>query len=213
MLGLIKKDLLIFRTMLLKQLGIMMVVYMVFAVIYKSAVFPVMMMIMLCAIYAASCFSVDESTGWNAFVLTLPVSTKQIVAARYCVVCGLMVISALVLAPIGGFIGELLLGEDMLELLASIFAVLLVYLLMQLVNMPIYYKFGPEKARLMTMMVYAVPFFGISMLVPWLREAGFDAPSAAMIPVLCIGAVAFIAVVAVISFSLSVKCFEDKNQG
>lgn len=213
MLGLIKKDLLIFRTLLLKQLGIMLVIYIVFAVIYKSAVMPVMMMIMLCAIYAASCFSVDESTGWNAFVLTLPVSTKQIIAARYCVVCGLMIMSALVLAPVGGFFGELLLGEDMLDLIMSVFAVLLVYLLMQLVNMPIYYKFGSEKARLISMMVYMVPFVGISMLVPWLKETGFDAPSAAMTPILCVGAVAFIIVVAVVSFFVSVKCFEDKNQG
>lgn len=211
MLGLIKKDLLIFRTLLLKQLGIMLVIYIVFAVIYKSAVMPVMMMIMLCAIYAASCFSVDESTGWNAFVLTLPVSTKQIITARYCVVCGLMIMSALVLAPVGGFFGELLLGEDMLDLIMSVFAVLLVYLLMQLVNMPIYYKFGSEKARLISMMVYMVPFVGISMLVPWLKETGFDAPSAAMTPILCVGAVAFIIVVAVVSFFVSVKCFEDKQ--
>ena len=103
----------------------------------------------------------DQSVGWVEYGRTLPVSKKTLVAEKYLI--GLFCAAAAVV--IGGlFVTVIPLrtgtapDEDVLSLLAgSVCAILLI----NGISLPLLYRFGAEKAR----MIYVLTFAGLGALL------------------------------------------------
>lgn len=122
-------------------------------------------------------FSYDESARWDRFACALPLKRSTIVAARY--LFALLFMLALVLA--GGLllvIAAVVRGqtETLPVSLVGILAASLFSLFSMSITLPASYKLGPEKARIINIISYAV-LFGAYALVIFLLPKDFDPAS------------------------------------
>lgn len=215
MRGLILKDLFI-----LKRYSRFLVMYLVLFggifVAQGNATFGSMIVVLLSSL-TISTFTYDDHARWDQYVLSTPVGRKKVVLAKY--------LLALLLVALGLLAGVLLVllgrlvnpgNQDLQGLvpLASIGVSALVGALAVSVIIPLVYRFGTEKSRLMMMLVYALPALAIGVVanfllpeqlrgaVRWI-EASYQSLLVA-IPLFCIAAIGF-------SYVLSVKIYAKKE--
>ncbi|PBI17623.1 ABC transporter permease [Clostridioides difficile] len=113
--------------------------------------------IVLCTTMIVSTFSYDDLNKWDSYVLTMPINRNDIVLSKYLTMLifsfiGVFV-SLIVSVTIGYFKNTLILNETLLinALILSIsvcFGSLI---------LPLIYKFGTERARLLMILCFLVP--------------------------------------------------------
>lgn len=155
MKGLILKDLLNLKSTF-KMLGVMMLF---FAVVFipqgNSFIFGII--ILMFAMMVVTTISYDDLAKWDAYALTMPVTRKEMVLSKYLVMAILNTLGA-VLSLIVGVVGSVIMGQSFdLEILAIIGAIYLIALIFGSVIIPLIYKFGTEKARLMLILCALLP--------------------------------------------------------
>lgn len=207
--GLIRKDF-ILLSQSFRFIGITMAFLILFFWISGSAGAILMVPMMMAMLLSISAFSYDKQSKWDQYLTVLPVDAQTIVASRYIfalltwagsmLVAFLFVLlvrlrSATMQVPAVELLG-------FLELTIIGFAVLLALA----VSLPLIYRFGAEKGRLILLMVFLGPSMLISLTstmelsVPkWL----IDLPGGRLAVFMGILAIAAMAV----SFPLSVRFY------
>lgn len=172
----------------------------------SSYVFPVSYAAIFLGILPVNLLTYDQNSGWIEYGWTLPVSKKTLVAEKYLI--GLFCAAAAVV--IGGlFITVISLrtgttpDKDALSLLAgSVCAILLI----NGISLPLLYRFGAEKAR----MIYVLTFAGLGALLGGggavMDELQQNGPGSGPLPVpLWLAAVLLLAVLALYAVSWRVS--------
>lgn len=172
----------------------------------SSYVFPVSYAAIFLGILPVNLLTYDQNSGWIEYGWTLPVSKKTLVAEKYLI--GLFCAAAAVV------IGELFVtviplrtgtapDKDVLSLLAgSVCAILLI----NGISLPLLYRFGAEKAR----MIYVLTFAGLGALLGGggavMDELQQNGPGSGPLPVpLWLAAVLLLAVLALYAASWRVS--------
>lgn len=176
----------------------------------SAYVFPVSYAAIFLGILPVNLLTYDQSVGWVEYGRTFPVSKKTLVAEKYLI--GLFCAAAAVV--IGGlFVTVISLrtgttpDKDALSLLAgSVCAILLI----NGISLPLLYRFGAEKAR----MIYVLTFAGLGALLGGggavMDELQQNGPGSGPLPVpLWLVAVLLLAVLALyaLSWRLSVQWY------
>ena len=172
----------------------------------NAYVFPVSYAAIFLGILPVNLLTYDQSVGWVEYGRTLPVSKKTLVAEKYLI--GLFCAAAAVV--IGGlFITVISLrtgttpDKDALSLLAgSVCDILLI----NGISLPLLYRFGAEKAR----MIYVLTFAGLGALLggggAMMDELQQNGPGSGPLPVpLWLAAVLLLAVLALYAVSWRVS--------
>ena len=121
--------------------------------------------ILIGAMMGISAFSYEETYRWNRYTAALPVSTRQIVLARYLVV-GIFILggiaASLLLGAVSVIAGtmSLTLSEWMFEMVQW----LLICILYQEIMLPIMYRFGAERGRIVMMLLFILLFAAVYAL-------------------------------------------------
>lgn len=166
MTGLILKDFLVLKKTL-RYYVFLMAVYALFAF---TGTFTYSIIsgfaVMLGAMGPMSAFAYDEQARWDKFAGSSPVGRKGVVTARY--------LFALILLGVGGIVAALVsLGVTWFgkaevsvwwEPLAVSAAICLVGLLLDSVILPVIFKFGSEKSRVISMIIFVTCFGGMALL-------------------------------------------------
>ena len=173
MTGLILKDFLVLKKTL-RYYVFLMAVYAFFAL---TGTFTYSIIsgfaVMLGAMGPMSAFAYDEQARWDRFAGASPVGRKGVVTARY--------LFALILLGVGGVIAALVslavvrFGKAQVnvwwEPLAVSAVICLVGLLLDSVILPVIFKFGSEKSRVISMIIFVTCFGGMALL-SWLSDQG-----------------------------------------
>ena len=168
------------------------------------------MIILIMSMLPITSFSYDQHAKWDLFSQTLPVSRKQLVMSKY--VLGIISIVAGAILAILLNVAVLLvksLEVDIWYLILANSLIALVALLYLSILIPLVYKFGVEKSRLLTIVVLAIP----SVLAIVLSNAGVSIPVLDEITpaiVVAIGLV-FVVCVMLISYVISVRIYMNKE--
>ena len=122
-----------------------------------------------------SSFSYDNLAKADKYLLTFPINKKDVVKARYIYILMVTLIGTLL-----GFVITLIaqeiktsniLNKEFLEnTLASIIGSLFAIMFLQVFQIPIMYKFGAEKGRIIQMIMIVVLSIGTSLIVTTLME-------------------------------------------
>ncbi len=177
MTGLIWKDFLILRKTLRSYLMILLIYAAVAFSGFWSASFVGGFMMVMTAILPLNVFAYDKQAKWDVYGLSLPVGRAKTVAARYLSVLILFVFSAAVTALLGvalSLAGRM--EEDLGQYLLTCAVCVVLSMLMNAAMLPLLYKFGSERARIMLAGVLGVVFLlGTIVLVPfggldWLKS-------------------------------------------
>lgn len=157
MKGLLVKDFLnlkrYFRTVLL-----MVFFYVVLALTNGNISFISAMITLLFAMMAITSFSYDETAKWDKYGLSLPVTRKETVLSKY-ILSVLLIVMGSVLSLIGGLIYGIVKNNlSIIELMRVTYAIFCAAILYNCIIVPLIYKFGVEKLRLIMVAVFAIPF-------------------------------------------------------
>ncbi len=102
-------------------------------------------------------FAFDDNSRWNKYALILPMSRRTVVAGKYVLMVILGALGATVSTCIGAA-GSVIIGSmnltpgSVLELAGGAFLVLQVMLMMGGATLPLIYRFGVERGRIMILL-------------------------------------------------------------
>lgn len=165
--------------------------------------------VLVCSMLSVSAFSYDEFAKWDSYALSLPVTRKEIVAARYLfatLLTGCGALAVLVLGTLSFIVRSQTNFGAMVISIASITA--LSFLLLSLL-LPLCYKFGLEKGRIMLMIFMMVlVFLGMSLPEFLANLPEMFALQSLLLPVIVL---LLCAVALVLSYSASVRIYEKKE--
>lgn len=152
MKGLILKDLLNLKRNA-KFFCLFIILYLGIAIISNNSNFFTGVIIILAAMLPITSLAYDEKAGFSKFALTMPVSKAAIVLSKY-----LLSLIFFGLAIVFSFICNMLIGDlTFYQNLASIALISCISIFSISLSLPLTFKFGIEKGRLM--------IFGILMLI------------------------------------------------
>jgi ABC-2 type transport system permease protein len=161
-------------------------------------------MVMLTVILTINTFAYDELAKWDGYVLSLPIAKGRIVGAKYLFTVILSAAGALVTV----LAGEAASGGHLKpeELVAACAGACASPLLLCSILLPMFYKFGLQKARVAFIAVFLIPM----VAMPLIEKSGFSVSGAQWMLLLKLSPVILIAVVAA-SFLISCKIMEHKE--
>ena len=160
MIGLLKKEYYLMEGQMKSWL--LVAVFCFFYSYFMNADSFLFMLIILIGIMSTmTVFSLDKACGWDTYAISLPLTRKEIVEARYLfaflIDIGVSLACCLLMLLRGLMNG----GVNIPESLHSLFQILLVTILMQLLLFPVIYKLGVEKARFVYMAVFICLSLGV----------------------------------------------------
>ena len=156
MTGLIMKDLLVMRKAL-KTYSLFLAFYLLLAIMGVFDISLVTTMInVIIMMLPIGAFSYDEAARWDRYAMTLPLSRRRIVGARYRFTL-LMALIAAAFGLVAGIFISIAGNAILVESLAAILVSLGVGLYIADILLPLSYKLGPERARPYLYLVVFVP--------------------------------------------------------
>lgn len=112
---------------------------------------------MICSMMVVTTFSFDDTVKWNRYALVMPVTRKDIVISKY---IGLLLFSlcGLVIGIIGSFGAEVFTHNIIvIETLLSGIASLGIALIFGSIIIPLLFRYGAEKARMLMILCFLIP--------------------------------------------------------
>ena len=165
MRGMIYKDFLVQR----KQLGYYGVFFLVYTLLAVTDVMPPAIMytmtVLIGMMVPMASFSYDDLARWNKYAAATPAGRRGIVAGKY-VFSLLSVLAAAVLSAL--LLAALVLLKPALgpldEGLIGLLICVLITMVIDAVMLPVLVKFGAEKSRLISILLFVAIFGGILLL-------------------------------------------------
>lgn len=153
MKGLLLKDLLNLK----KQwviVGALIIFYALLALQSGSGAMLGGVLAVLAAMMPVTAFSFDEKAKWDKYALSMPVSRRDLVLSKYIFGLGFCVLAFAVNMVFNSLLDS---GNKLKETLIISYALFAVSLLFMLLILPVLFRFGVEKGRLLMLAILFVP--------------------------------------------------------
>lgn len=211
MKGLLLKDIYNLKR-LGKQYAIICTGMLVWSIFMKNYSFFSMMIMLSGVMSVITSFSFDEAAHFDKYALTLPVTKKNLVQAKY-VLLLVFLAGGFFIGTLGSVLASLAMEGSVLELpeqIASAASVACLFLLAFSVMLPAVFKLGVEKGRMLLVGIYMglfALFWGGFYLM---RELGIqisDSSASKFFGIVAVG----VLIILFISYQVSVKIMEKKE--
>lgn len=201
MIGLFLKDVINLK----QQAKIFLVIAVMFigiSILQQDSNFFAMYMVVFTILVSTTAFAYDDKAKWDRYALTMPVSGRDIVLSKY-----LLVFVFTVLAFFLTFLLTFSMTHAFHESLTECLTISLASLALSSIILPVFFKFGVEKGRIVMMAIVLAPSF-LSLL---LSNLDFSAPAPAILNKLEIFAPFAVILILVLSVFLSMRIYEKKE--
>lgn len=206
MKGLIIKDILNLKKSL-NTLIAMFIFYILWAYKFGDPTILIAMITLMLTMMSITSMSYDDLAKWDKFALAMPISRQKLVYSKYILsillaICGVGISVAIsyILVLVNGKISTS-------QLFLSAYVIFIISILFSCIVLPLIYKFGVEKSRIMMMAVIAIP-----MIIAYLiSEMGISMPSESQLTMLLWFSPLFILISLFISSSISYSIFKKKD--
>lgn len=209
MIGLLLKDFYILRQYVKTMLLMLVIFAFISAGLDNPATFFVGVIVFMSMMMTITSFSYDTLAKWDRYALSMPVTRKEVVAAKYL----LSIILCLAGAAVSSLISFVVLqfrpieGYGMTEHLYAISAIVCIALFFSAILLPMVFQFGVEKCRLLLIAIFAAPTAAVIAL----SKMGVSMPSeASLISALKLLPL-FTALLYLLSYLISLKIFGRKE--
>lgn len=164
------------------------------------------MIVFLFAMMAITSFSYDELAKWDVYALSLPVSRKDVVFGKYLLAVLLTTIGTL-LAVLAGLLISIFKSTSNSELLVSCYGLFCASIIFISVLFPLIYKFGIERARILILIVFAIP----TLIMHLLERMGMPVPDESQLVHLAKAVSVFLPVFLCFSAYISLQIYKHKE--
>jgi len=161
------------------------------------------LIVMLTSILVINTFSYDEISKWDGYAFSLPITKKQTVLCKYLLTLILSLVGVLIALCINFAVNHAMSVENFVELYCA-FGVSIAFCS---ILIPLFYKYGTQKARIAIMIVVLLPTFGLSLL----KNANLPMPTDADINFMLALSPLFLIVIFIASYFISSKIMENKE--
>lgn len=210
MSGLVLKDILNLKRYM-KQMGIILIVYLFMSINFKNPNLIVFMMVFVTTMLIVTSMAYDESTKWDKYALTMPITKKDLVKSKY-VLLILLALSGGVISLISAFILSRFIGVvDYEEMLLTGAGVVLASLLLFSVLLPIVFKMGTEKTRIIMIILFTVPTILITGFSKIFKDFNMPQLTAEQIKYLGYASPFIVLLLVFLSYNLSVSIVNKKE--
>ncbi len=211
MTALLKKDFYV----LSKQMGIIVPLALAFSFFPKMENFGTAYILVLTMMLPANSISSDETNHWDKYAVMLPFQPRQIVRSKY-LLAFIMTLIAVVMSLLLQGVHATYQNDPVARkgAAAAIAAMVIVMTAVNLIAIPLAYRFGPEKGRIMMMLLMfavggIIVFCGMKLPMDGLIETVSELP----LPVMCFILAAIVAACAPLSISLSTRFYVRRMDG
>ena len=158
MKALLVKDLLTLKGQA-KSLLIVLAVWFIISFVNGSGLFFTSLSVIYGMLLPLTTLSIDEKSRVERYMMSMPVTRAELALSRYAL--GLLGLLALGVLGIGA---SLVIGDSLEEALGASAACFCLAVLLLGVTLPLVYKFGTDKARVICIAVYMVTFLAVGFI-------------------------------------------------
>lgn len=206
MKGIIIKDLLNLRNSLKTSLLILLIFsYMAFK--SQDPKYLVAVFVLIISMQSISAMSYDEMAKWDIYALTMPLSKSKLVISKYILSILLSIIALIISATTSYFFILPISNMSTREFLLSSYLIFAIAILFISALLPLIYKYGVEKSRLLTFVVISIPIL-IGILF---NQLGIGLPNESQLMNLLKTSPFIIIIVLYISSLISCKIYKAKD--
>lgn len=175
MRGLLLKDIYNLRKVG-KQYLLIFLFFVCYCFLLKNPSFFAMMAIMSTSMMILTSLGYDEAAGFDKYALTLPVEREDLVKVKYLLLLLLLGAGALIGLAGNVLINLFMKGEGMsaAEQMVSVGAVVSVFLIVYATMLPLVFKLGVERARMLLTICYIAVFVAVFLVFKLLVAAGLE---------------------------------------
>lgn len=207
--GLIQKDLYSLRGSL-KSILLIMVLFGILFIPQAGGISFIAVTVFIMPSLVISTISMDDFVKWDKYALTLPLSRKDIVKSKYELLLLLSIIGAIIGLAVTA-VYNLVVNQASVEdiLMMGIMMVAISIALLGIV-MPVIYKFGVEKARILMMACIFLPIILILGLVYAAENLGVGLPEVSSL-LLIVMTLIISAAVFLLSYFVSLRIYSKTD--
>lgn len=202
MTGLLLKDLYTLRRQG-KVILMVAVFYLIFGLAANNLSMFGTIVVLLSAMAPITTMSYDEYNKWDKYVLSMPVSRQSVVLSKYALGITFSVGAAIVLLLANALVRH---SDFKLALLSVIGFTAAANLFLAIV-LPLLFKFGVEKGRILMIITLAIP----TLLVMLFANLGFQLPSEQTVSILAYSAPLFVIIAMFLSMRVSIWIYNRKQ--
>lgn len=210
MIGLLLKDFYILRQYVKTMLLMVVLFALISAGLDNPAAFFTGFIVLLCVMMTITSFSYDALANWDRYALSMPVTRRELVAAKYLLAFILCLTGTAISFPVSLAVLKItgpVEGFGMSEYLYSSVAIICIAYFFSAVLLPLIFQFGVEKCRLVMIAVFAAP----TAAVVALDKAGVSMPSEAALSTFIKLLPAIVILLNLLSYNISVRIFKAKE--
>ncbi len=169
-------------------------------------------LILLFSMMVITTMNYDHTDKWNHFALTMPLTRTMLVRSKYLLML-IMLAVGITVSLLFSLAGAIIFQAEFAvpELLAVNGASALAALWMGAILLPLIYRFGVERARLLLLLIVALPLGGMLAVGSSLHGGSLPYLTPQWIALFAAGIVLLTALVFFCSYLLSVKIYQKKE--
>ena len=172
MKGLILKD--IYSIRITQKTYVLLFLFLcVFGYLMKSPGYVGTMCIVVFATVVLSLFNADQYYHWDTYAAALPLGKRIIVRARYMLIIVMTLGLAVFTAIMTGATAALL-GMSVSEQVISSVSMCMIIPIFSGIIIPVIYKLGVEKGRVIFMMLFLIPFLVLTLVKDLIRGTAVE---------------------------------------
>ena len=209
MWGLIRKDLYSLSSSV-KSIVLLMIVFGVIFIPQSGGFAFISVTVFIMASLVISTISLDNAVMWDKYALTLPLSRQDIVKSKYVLLLLLSIIGA-VIGLVACAIYETVVNENSLaEMLQMGLLMATMAVAIFSIVLPIIYKYGVEKARMLMVLCIFLPVVVVLSLVYFAENSSVDLAFLDG-PLLTVLAMLIAAAAFIVSYFISVRIYSRQD--
>ena len=215
MKGLIIKDILNLRNYM-KQLILVFIFFVAYGIFLKNGVFVGSMITLMLSMQVITTMSYDEYAKWDKYALTMNINRKDIVLSKYVffimsIIIGIVV--GIISSSLINIISDSNVGID--EILVTSIMVPCIFAILFCIIIPIVFKIGVEKARVVMMAIFFTPTILGFIFFKMAEKANIPMPDEATLDMIfkfgLIGLIVLTVVFIFISYKISLSIYNKKE--
>ncbi|MCI6737633.1 MAG: ABC-2 transporter permease [Intestinibacter sp.] len=215
MKGLLIKDILNLKNYM-KQLILIFIFFTAYGIFLKNGTFVGAMITMMLSMQVITTMSYDEYAKWDKYALTMNITRKDVVLSKY-----VFFVMCILVGIVAGVVGSLAINSfagvplSIEEILVTSIIVPAIFSILFCIVIPIVFKNGAEKARIIMMAVFFIPAILVFLVAKIAENSNIPMPDANTLDTLAkIGPIALVVLAVVacfVSYKISLKIYSKKE--
>ena len=215
MKGLLIKDILNMKNYM-KQLVLVLIFFIAYGIFLKNGTFVGTMITLMLSMQVITTMSYDEYAKWDKYALTTNINRKDIIISKYIFFTISIIIGIVVGITTSIAINQIAkLDTGMNEIIVTSIVVPCVFAILFSIIIPVVFKTGVEKGRIVMMLILFIPAILVGAIVKISEKANITMPSPSNLEILMkfgvLGLVLLTILAVFISYKVSLSIYNKKE--